>query len=175
MRIIAGSRKGHRIAAPKGRTTRPTSDFVREAAFNLIGPVDGATVIDETYNANPDSVRAAIDVLGGAAAPRLLVLGDMGEVGAHAERFHAEVGEYAKARGIDALLAAGPMMSEAVRAFGGGARHFATVDELLAALPATLASAPPSTVLVKGSRFMRMERVVAALRGAGAPAPAGAH
>jgi len=121
----------------------------------------GATLIDDSYNANPDSVRAAIDVLAACPAPTVLVLGDMGEVGAEGPQFHREVGAYARERGIGALFALGEASREAVAAFGQGARHFASAEHLRAALPAA------ATVLVKGSRFMRMERVVAALTGQG--------
>ncbi len=119
----------------------------------------GTTVLDDSYNANPDSVRAAIDVLAACPAPTVLVLGDMGEVGAQGPQFHREVGAYARERGIGALYAMGEASREAVTAFGRGARHFATPEHLRAALPAA------ATVLVKGSRFMRMERVVAAITG----------
>ncbi len=122
----------------------------------------GATVVDDSYNANPDSVRAAIDVLALAPAPTLLVLGDMGEVGEQGPQFHAEVGAYARSKGIGALYATGELARHAVRAFGDGARHFDTHE----ALSAAVAAAPGATVLVKGSRFMRMERVVEALAGA---------
>jgi UDP-N-acetylmuramoyl-tripeptide--D-alanyl-D-alanine ligase len=125
----------------------------------------GMTIIDDTYNANPDSVRAAIDVLVSCPAPTALVLGDMGEVGSQGPQFHREVGEYARAKGVDRLLALGAASVDAVAAFGSGARHFGSVEELVAALAA-------KTVLVKGSRFMKMERVVAALTGA---ANAGGH
>jgi UDP-N-acetylmuramoyl-tripeptide--D-alanyl-D-alanine ligase len=121
--------------------------------------LSGATLIDDSYNANPDSVRAAIDVLAACAAPTVLVLGDMGEVGAQGPLFHREIGAYARERGIGALYALGDASREAVSAFGQGARHFASPEHLQAALPAA------GTVLVKGSRFMRMERVVAALTG----------
>jgi UDP-N-acetylmuramoyl-tripeptide--D-alanyl-D-alanine ligase len=123
----------------------------------------GAVVIDDTYNANPDSVRAAIDVLARVASPRILVLGDMGEVGAGGPAFHREVGAYARAAGIDRLYATGGQAALAVDAFGPGARHFAQVDDLVATLAAE--ATPGTTVLVKGSRFMRMERIVAALTG----------
>jgi UDP-N-acetylmuramoyl-tripeptide--D-alanyl-D-alanine ligase len=125
----------------------------------------GAAVIDDTYNANPDSVRAAIAVLGRFPGERWLVLGDMGEVGENGPAFHGEVGEYARNAGIDRLFATGELMRQAVAAFGaGGGEHFASVDELSAALASRLAAAGSAvTVLVKGSRFMRMERVVAAL------------
>ncbi|KIF81931.1 UDP-N-acetylmuramoyl-tripeptide--D-alanyl-D-alanine ligase [Noviherbaspirillum autotrophicum] len=118
----------------------------------------GALVIDDTYNANPDSVRAAIDVLANAAKPRLLVLGDMGEVGNEGPQYHAEVGAYAKSRGIEHMLALGDLARHSVEAFGADAEHFADVATLNAAVD-KLASAG-STVLVKGSRFMEMERVV---------------
>jgi UDP-N-acetylmuramoyl-tripeptide--D-alanyl-D-alanine ligase len=135
----------------------------------------GATVIDDSYNANPDSVRAAIDLLAQAAAPRLLVLGDMGEVGERGVEFHREVGAYARAQGIEAVYAIGAASRDAVTAFGTGARHFDDVDKLVAALRAGLA--PGATVLVKGSRFMRMERVVQSLAAAAETptAAAGAH
>jgi UDP-N-acetylmuramoyl-tripeptide--D-alanyl-D-alanine ligase len=117
------------------------------------------TLIDDTYNANPDSVRAAIDVLAGLPGPRWLVLGDMGEVGAHGPAFHQEVGAYAAERGIEHLWTAGSLSTHASAAFPR-ARHFDDVATLVAALP----SAPSaSSVVVKGSRFMKMERVVAAL------------
>jgi len=121
----------------------------------------GATLLDDSYNANPDSVRAAIDVLAACPAPTVLVLGDMGEVGEQGPAFHREVGEYAKRRGVGALYALGEASREAAAAFGAGARHFDSPEALAAALPGA------ATVLVKGSRFMRMERVVAALAGQG--------
>ncbi|MGD9953996.1 MAG: glutamate ligase domain-containing protein, partial [Burkholderiales bacterium] len=119
----------------------------------------GATLIDDSYNANPDSVRAAIDVLVACPAPTVLVLGDMGEVGEQGPAFHREVGEYARRRGVSALYALGAASREAADAFGAGAKHFDSPEALAAALPGA------ATVLVKGSRFMRMERVVAALAG----------
>jgi UDP-N-acetylmuramyl pentapeptide synthase len=118
-----------------------------------------ATLVDDSYNANPDSVRAAVDVLASLDGPRWLVLGEMGEVGTLGPQFHAEVGDYARARGIEHLWTAGELCAHAADAHGA-ARHFASVEALLAALPAAPAAA---SVLVKGSRFMRMERVVQAL------------
>jgi UDP-N-acetylmuramoyl-tripeptide--D-alanyl-D-alanine ligase len=120
--------------------------------------IGGATVIDDSYNANPDSVRAAIDVLAACPAPTVLVLGDMGEVGEQGEEFHREVGAYARAKKIGSLLALGEATRHSVEAFGGGGRHFDSVDALVAAIQGR-------SILVKGSRFMRMERVVAALTG----------
>jgi len=123
----------------------------------------GAVVIDDTYNANPDSVRAAIAVLAGMPGPKCLVLGDMGEVGAQGPAFHHEIGEYARAKGIDRLLAVGALAAASAAAFGAGALHFTSVEALAQHAAATVGGA--TTVLVKGSRFMRMERVVAALTG----------
>jgi UDP-N-acetylmuramoyl-tripeptide--D-alanyl-D-alanine ligase len=118
----------------------------------------GVTLVDDSYNANPDSVRAAIDVLAELPGPRLLVLGDMGEVGDQGPAFHAEVGRHARERGIDCLLTLG----EQAVAMGG--RHCADIASLTAAV---LAELPRSaSVLVKGSRFMKMERVVAAITAA---------
>jgi UDP-N-acetylmuramoyl-tripeptide--D-alanyl-D-alanine ligase len=129
-----------------------------------------ATLVDDSYNANPDSVRAAIDVLAALPGPRWLVLGDMGEVGAQGPAFHAEVGAHARARGVEQLWCAGAASAQAAAAYGAAARHFDDVESLLAALP----SAPEAaTVLVKGSLFMRMARVVQALQAA--PAGPGAQ
>ncbi len=118
----------------------------------------GAVLIDDTYNANPDSVRAAIDVLARTPGRKLLVLGDMGEVGDQGRDFHTEIGMYAHERGIDALYGLGELAAHAVRAFGEGARHYAAIETLLVDVGAALG--PQATVLVKGSRFMQMERVV---------------
>jgi UDP-N-acetylmuramoyl-tripeptide--D-alanyl-D-alanine ligase len=119
---------------------------------------NGATVIDDTYNANPDSVKAAIDVLAQAPAPRVLVLGDMGEVGTEGRKFHEEIGAYARGRGIDHLLTFGELAGSASNAFGARARHYDSVETLSDAASSVVT--PAATVLVKGSRFMRMERVV---------------
>ena len=139
----------------KGRTAARTIRWCGHAA----------TLVDDSYNANPDSVRAAIDVLAGLPAPQWLLLGDMGEVGDQGPAFHAEVGACAAARGLAQLWCAGPMSADAARAFGPGARHFADTAALIAAL----GDAPDAlALLVKGSRFMQMERVVQALAGEGA-------
>lgn len=114
------------------------------------------TLVDDTYNANPDSVRAAIDVLAELPAPRLAVLGDMGEVGTQGPQFHAEIGDHVRARGIERLFTLG---EQSVAMQG---RHFAEIDSLKAAVLEELRFA--SSVLVKGSRFMRMERVVEAIQ-----------
>jgi UDP-N-acetylmuramoyl-tripeptide--D-alanyl-D-alanine ligase len=114
-------------------------------------------LIDDTYNANPDSVRAAIDVLAELPAPHLLVLGDMGEVGDQGPEFHAEIGEYAAERGIETLLCMGELMRYGAAVFPG-ARHFGGMEALSNAVMADLPHY--RSVLVKGSRSMKMERVI---------------
>lgn len=121
----------------------------------------GAQILDDTYNANPDSVRAGIDVLASTIGKKILVLGDMGEIGEGSHQCHDEIGGYAKSQGVDRLYALGEASAQAVRNFGEGGRHFCTIDKLIAAVQKELAA--DTTVLVKGSRFMRMERVADAL------------
>jgi UDP-N-acetylmuramoyl-tripeptide--D-alanyl-D-alanine ligase len=118
----------------------------------------GATLIDDTYNANPESTRAAIAVLAQAPGKKLLVLGDMGELGPGAAEMHADIGRFAKQSQVERLLTLGELSAHAARDFGPGASHFTRVEDLLAEVENALA--PDVTVLVKGSRFMEMERVV---------------
>jgi UDP-N-acetylmuramoyl-tripeptide--D-alanyl-D-alanine ligase len=118
----------------------------------------GAVLIDDTYNANPDSVRAAIAVLAAAGGKRVLVLGDMGELGDAGPALHREIGEVARRAGVDHLFTLGELSEAATRAFGSGARHFQELGDLCSMLDRVLAQ--DTTVLVKGSRFMHMERVV---------------
>lgn len=127
--------------------------------------LNGCTVFDDSYNANPDSMHAAIDVLaraatmdGGQALPTLLVMGDMGELGADATNMHAEIGSYAKRAGIQQLLAIGPLSAQAVSTFGAGGQHYPTASAMLAKLLPKLDQ--NCLVLVKGSRFMHMEEIV---------------
>jgi len=127
-----------------------------------LGALAGATVIDDTYNANPDSMRAAIDVLASRPSPRVLVMGDMGEVGDNGPAFHREIGAYAKERGIDALYALGDASRDACSAYGADAHHVDDVATLVAQLLQAGFGAS-ATLLVKGSRFMKMERVVDAV------------
>jgi UDP-N-acetylmuramoyl-tripeptide--D-alanyl-D-alanine ligase len=118
----------------------------------------GAMVIDDSYNANPASLRAAIEVLVQVPGKKILVLGDMGELGIEAARMHAEMGAEARELGVNKLFALGELSSYAVKEFGAGAQHFGCIEDLLEALKAVLGK--DCTVLVKGSRFMKMERVV---------------
>ena len=122
------------------------------------------TLIDDSYNANPDSVRAAIDVLAGLPGDSWLVLGDMAEVGDEGPAFHAEVGRYAAERGLSSLWTAGTAAADAASAYGSTARHFNSAADLVAALPT---QPVVQNILVKGSRFMKMEQVVAALLAGG--------
>jgi UDP-N-acetylmuramoyl-tripeptide--D-alanyl-D-alanine ligase len=139
--------------AVKGRS-RALRVTLKSKTYNLI---------DDTYNANPDSVRAAIDILAELPAPHLLVLGDMGEVGDQGPEFHAEIGEYAAERGIETLLCMGELMRYGAAVFPG-ARHFGGMESLSNAVLADLSHY--RSVLVKGSRFMKMERVVQAIEAA---------
>jgi UDP-N-acetylmuramoyl-tripeptide--D-alanyl-D-alanine ligase len=149
----------------------PVNGRMQSKPFNA-----GRTLIDDSYNANPDSVRAAIDALKQSGNTSWLVLGDMGEVGDQGPSFHEEVGAYAAEQGISKLFALGEQCKFAVQGFNeseklsltGSATHFATLDQLLEELNVALADHGSSKqlhldILVKGSRFMRMERVVHAL------------
>ncbi len=120
--------------------------------------VRGATLIDDTYNANPASMAAALEVLAQATGQRIFVLGDMGELGDDAAQFHRDIGKVARKAGIERLFALGELSAGAVEEFGAGARHFSDIETLCAALDKELDA--QTTVLVKGSRFMKMERVV---------------
>jgi UDP-N-acetylmuramoyl-tripeptide--D-alanyl-D-alanine ligase len=131
--------------------------------------LNGSVLLDDTYNANPDSVRAGIDVLAATIGRKILVLGDMGEIGDMSGQFHDEVGGYAKSQGVDLLFALGDSSTLAAHNFGAGGRHFRELNDLIDAVRGELK--PDTTVLVKGSRFMRMERVADAL--SVAPAPSG--
>ncbi|MDP2368373.1 MAG: UDP-N-acetylmuramoyl-tripeptide--D-alanyl-D-alanine ligase [Rhodoferax sp.] len=137
----------------------------RSRAVSLERDGHRLTVVDDTYNANPDSVRAAMAVLASLPGPHLLVLGDMGEVGDQGPQFHAQAGREAGALGIEMLMTLGEASAAASGAFPGG-RHFGEVQGLNAAVRAALPQL--GSVLVKGSRFMKMERVVQAI-GAACP------
>ncbi|RZI89513.1 MAG: UDP-N-acetylmuramoyl-tripeptide--D-alanyl-D-alanine ligase [Pseudomonas sp.] len=142
------------------------------AGLNAVQPVKGRTVaqitangvrvIDDSYNANPTSMCAAIDILAGFSGRTVLVLGDIGELGQWAQEGHQLVGDYARGK-VDALYAVGSNMTHAVRVFGAEGRHFATQAELIDAVSSETAS--DTTILIKGSRSAAMENVVAALCG----------
>ncbi|MCV4281455.1 UDP-N-acetylmuramoyl-tripeptide--D-alanyl-D-alanine ligase [Pseudomonas capsici] len=123
---------------------------------------NGVRVIDDSYNANPSSINAAVDLLADFPGRTVLVLGDIGELGDWAEQGHRDVGAYAAGK-VSALYAVGPLMAHAVNAFGENARHFASQADLIAALGAE--QDPNTTLLIKGSRSAAMENIVAALCG----------
>ena len=130
--------------------------------------LNGAVLIDDTYNANPDSMKAAIDALKTFATHTIFVMGDMGELGIDAAQMHAEIGAYAKQQHINQLMTFGDLSELATRQFGTNnqdatqnAQHFKSLESLIATLKASMQ--PNVTVLVKGSRFMQMERVINAL------------
>ena len=128
--------------------------------------IKGATLLDDTYNANPDSMKAALDVLAQLPAPRVFVMGDIGELGEdESPAMHAEVGEYARNKGIEAAYFVGDFSASAAEAFGGQGLWFADKDPLIQVLVHDLPE--NANVLVKGSRFMKMEEVVEALQGQG--------
>ncbi len=129
--------------------------------LQVVQGAQGARVIDDTYNANPMSMKAAIDVLRSVTGRHILVLGDMGELGSDAEQMHREIGAYAKNVGIEMLYTLGEMSAQISAAFGQGAKHFQEVGLLVEDLKKNMVE--NATVLVKGSRFMAMERVVKAI------------
>ena len=123
-------------------------------------------IIDDSYNANPSSVRAGLDVLRTLSGPTWLVLADMAELGAHASDSHADLGRYARECRVARLFALGPESTRAVETFGSGGEWFTDADSLTRRLQAEIA--PGVTVLVKGSRVNRLERVVQSLLGGAA-------
>jgi len=125
----------------------------------------GAWIVDDSYNANPSSMKAGIEVLASVDARRWLVMGDMGELGDFADASHGEIGRFARDHHIDRLFATGKLSALAVEAFGAGGEWFADTETLARAVNAELTR--EVCVLVKGSRSSRLERVVEALVGAG--------
>jgi UDP-N-acetylmuramoyl-tripeptide--D-alanyl-D-alanine ligase len=140
--------------------------------LNLLPAIHGAFLLDDSYNANPSSLRAGIDTLRSLPGDHWLVLGDMLELGAGSDELHAEMGAYARAAGINRLFAIGPRARFAVEAFGSGAEWFGSIDALIATVQGQLQT--NVTVLIKGSRANRLERVAAALS-TGALAAANGH
>jgi UDP-N-acetylmuramoyl-tripeptide--D-alanyl-D-alanine ligase len=163
MNALAAVAVAHALGMDLGRAGRAL-ESCRPVVGRLTpyAGIRGVTILDDSYNANPASLRAALEVLTSRHGPHWLVLGDMGELGADADRLHREAGVAAREAGAARLLALGPLSRAAVAAFGAGASHFPVVEELIAALRAELE--PGVSVLVKGSRAMRMERVVNALK-----------
>ena len=153
---LAAAACGLAAGAPLQAVAKGLSDF--QAVSGRMQPyrlADGVIMIDDTYNANPDSVRAAIDVLASLSAPRVLVLGDMGEVGDNGPAMHYEVGEYAREKGIEYLVTLGEATKESAKAFGAQAIECDSTD----CVREQLVKLEAKSVLIKGSRFMRMERI----------------
>ena len=138
------------------------SDFRAVAGrLQLKAGLHGSWIIDDSYNANPSSVRAGLEVLRGLTGVKWLVLGDMAELGESSHDSHAHLGQNARDCGVTRLFAHGPLSSRAVETFGAGGEWFADTDSLTRRLQAEIA--PGVTVLIKGSRINRLERVVQAL------------
>ena len=158
--------------APVAAIAQGLRDFTpvkgRSRAFSVSVAGRDITVVDDTYNANPDSMHAAIQVLAELPGPQLLVMGDMGEVGDQGPQFHAEAGALAREAGIPTMFALGAQSVHAVSAYGDGAGHFNDMSALQDAVRNVLPAV--GSVLVKGSRFMKMEQVVDAISAAALPA-----
>ncbi|MBL8534447.1 MAG: UDP-N-acetylmuramoyl-tripeptide--D-alanyl-D-alanine ligase [Betaproteobacteria bacterium] len=152
------------LGIPAATIARGLSAYqgVKGRLQSKIGP-GGSVVVDDTYNANPDSMKAAIAWLAQAHGKRMLVMGDMGELGPDAAAMHADVGLFARTQGIDRLYALGETSRRSVEAFGAEGRHYDDVESLVRDVAGACDN--DTTVLVKGSRFMKMERVVDALVG----------
>lgn len=146
------------VAAVKGR-------------LQILNGVHGCRIIDDSYNANPASLFAAMDLLKDFSGKRMLVLGDMGELGDKSESAHRDAGRQARAMGLDGLYATGPLSRFAVEGFGAGAEHFETKAELAEALTDMLKASEKDTVqwnlLIKGSRSAEMDELVVNLHGKG--------
>ena len=157
---LAAAACAQAAGAPLAAIVTGLESFQAVAGRMQLKPLpNGMQLIDDSYNANPDSVRAAIDVLAQLKGKKILVLGNMAEVGIHSGAVHSEVGAYAREQGIDVLLALGNDAQKAADAFGEGACGFESLDELIA----QLLQAMPAQIVVKGSRSTRMERVVEAV------------
>ncbi len=130
--------------------------------MNILSGIGGAVLIDDSYNASPSSFHAAIDALAAYVGHRILVVGDMAELGAQSESAHAEIGEYARAQGIDSLWSSGKLSALASQSFGRGGKHFGSQKELIE--QALTVFRPGIIALVKGSRSAAMDKVVEQLK-----------
>ena len=156
---LAAVAVGVALDVPVETMARALERFVGcEGRMQQLRAISGATLVDDTYNANPDSMLAAIAVLAEQPGKRVLVLGDMAELGSDAPALHAQVGRAARDAGIERLFTLGELSRELCAAFGRGGQHYTRIEDLLAAVKPELDR--DTTVLVKGSRSMQMERVV---------------
>lgn len=164
MNALAAITVGVALGIPAATITRGLATVRAEPGrMEVVNGLSGSVLVNDCYNANPDSLAAALAWLREQPEPRWLVLGDMGELGSNAVESHREAGRAARSAGVDRLFAVGPLSTEAADAFGDGAGHFARPERLVAQLQAELR--PGVTVLVKASRSMGLERVVDSLRG----------
>lgn len=166
MNALAATSLALAVGAPLGAIAAALAQAEAVAGRQRRLQLHDGVIYDDSYNANPGSLTAAIETLALERAPRWLVLGDMAELGPQASRLHARCGALARARGIERLYAVGPLSQAAAEAFGDGATHFARIETLIDELRTQWR--PGITALVKGSRSARMERVVAALAGSSA-------
>jgi UDP-N-acetylmuramoyl-tripeptide--D-alanyl-D-alanine ligase len=156
---LAAAAVGVALDVPTEAMARALAGFVGcEGRMQQLRAINGATLVDDTYNANPDSMLAAIAVLAQRPGKRVLVLGDMAELGSDAPALHAQVGRVARDAGIERLFTLGELSRELCAAFGSGGQHYTRIEDLLAAVRLELDA--DTTMLVKGSRSMQMERVV---------------
>jgi UDP-N-acetylmuramoyl-tripeptide--D-alanyl-D-alanine ligase len=164
---LAASAAAYAAGAALPHIVAGLADFRAVAGRLQLKPgLRGSWIIDDSYNANPSSVRAGLDVLRPLPGATWLVLGDMAELGEFSEDSHSDIGEYARAAGVKRLFAVGTLSSRAVESFGSGGEWFADLDSLIRRVSAELTS--NVTVLIKGSRVNKLERVVLALLGGGA-------
>ncbi len=162
MNALAAASAGHALSIPLDRIVKGLENFQGvPGRLRRFKGLSDAWVIDDSYNANPGSVNAAIEVLAHCEGKKIFVLGDMAELGENAIEYHAQVGQQARQKGIDRLVAVGKLTEHAVKAFGEGATFYQNKDELVAALKASLNS--QTVILVKGSRSAKMEVVTNAL------------
>ena len=167
MNALASIACAHALGAPLGAIQQGLEDFRPVAGRTQTKLVQMGkrviTLVDDSYNANPDSVLAGIETLRGLPSPRLLILGEMGEVGESGDVFHQEVGRFAKASGIEHLMCLGTLTEHTALSYSGemSGVHFDNLESLLDHLPGVLQGV--ESVWVKGSRFMQMERVVKAI------------
>ncbi len=162
MNALAAAAAGFALNIPLERIIKGLESFQGvPGRLRRFKGLQDAWIIDDSYNANPGSVNAALDVLAHCQGKRVFVMGDMAELGENAIEYHVEVGQNARQKGIERLLAVGKLSEHAVKAFGEGATFFSNKDDLVAALKTTLNA--QTIILVKGSRSAKMEVVTNAL------------
>ena len=152
---------GKQLGLSDSEIKKGIESFENVGSRNHIIHTRGMTVIDDCYNANPISTKAGLDTLSNFTGRKVALLGDMGELGKDELALHKEVGAYAKAKGIDLLIAVGTLSESTAEGFGEGAIHYPTVEDCIASVGGVLQEG--DAVLVKASHFMHFERIVEAL------------